>query len=299
METGEVVVHDTPQPASEQTLMSFSAYCFNVLRLTYPTIKLYLAGVRYHFLKRGIPNPMYDGVPPAGLHRLNMVLRGIKKQQNTREKRFPITYAVLERLCSSLSCGFFGKFVDTMLKAVFSLAFFAFLRCGEFTTKSKNPQIQEYRLQTTDISFCDGGDAFEIKLHTSKTDPFRQGIVIKVFKSGKSVCPVFLMRKYLHLKQTLHLDKHYAALFLDETGNTLCRAYFIEKLKVLLERLGYKHQRYNGHSFRIGAATSAAEGGVEDHLIKTLGRWSSDCYTRYIRTTDRTLAAAQQAMCKL
>ena len=41
---------------------------------------------------------------------------------------------------------------------------------------------------------------------------------------------------------------------------------------------------YSSHSYRIGAATSAALAGVPDRVIKVLGRWFSDCYVRYIRT---------------
>ena len=41
---------------------------------------------------------------------------------------------------------------------------------------------------------------------------------------------------------------------------------------------------YCGYSFRIGAATIAASCGTPDHLIKTLGGWSSDTYQMYIRT---------------
>jgi hypothetical protein len=40
----------------------------------------------------------------------------------------------------------------------------------------------------------------------------------------------------------------------------------------------------NGHSFRIGAATTPAEHKVEDHLIQTLGRWVSQSYVRYCHT---------------
>jgi len=40
----------------------------------------------------------------------------------------------------------------------------------------------------------------------------------------------------------------------------------------LLDKVGLSGDSYNGHSFRIGAATSAHEAKLEDHLIQTLGR---------------------------
>ena len=71
-------------------------------------------------------------------------------------------------------------------------------------------------------------------------------------------------------------------------------------LRQLLLRLGYNDNQFSGHSFRIGAATSAAASGVEDHIIQTVGRWSSDCYIRYIHTdiTDSNIICkAQNNMC--
>ena len=43
---------------------------------------------------------------------------------------------------------------------------------------------------------------------------------------------------------------------------------------------------YKGHSFRIGAATYAAEQGVSDDKIRHLGEWKSDAFKKYIRITS-------------
>ena len=43
------------------------------------------------------------------------------------------------------------------------------------------------------------------------------------------------------------------------------------------------------HSFRRGAATMAAQCGIQDALIKTLVRWESSAYTRYIQTAPEVL----------
>ena len=49
--------------------------------------------------------------------------------------------------------------------------------------------------------------------------------------------------------------------------------------------VGLEAEQYAGHSFRIGAATTA---DVNDALIKTLGRWKSDAYTLYVRVPRKT-----------
>ena len=48
---------------------------------------------------------------------------------------------------------------------------------------------------------------------------------------------------------------------------------------------------FSSHSFRIGAATVAARNGVPDHLIQSMGRWSSNACQLYIRTPAEALPA--------
>ena len=71
--------------------------------------------------------------------------------------------------------------------------------------------------------------------------------------------------------------------------------FFINHVRSILEIIGLNPSNYNGHSFRIGAATSVAS-KIEDHLIKILGRWSSKCYTRYSLTPKSTIKQAQLAL---
>ena len=75
-------------------------------------------------------------------------------------------------------------------------------------------------------------------------------------------------------------------LFLRKNGLPLTREVFITWLRNNIARLGSKGN-YSGHSFRIGAATTAAAAGIPDQLIKTLGRWLSNAI--YIRTPPSML----------
>ena len=86
-------------------------------------------------------------------------------------------------------------------------------------------------------------------------------------------------------------------LFVEEYSIALSRNYFISKLKTLLSYFGFVHSDYSGHSFRIWAATTCASNGIQDHMIQTLGRWKSNCFMRYIRTSDRDIISAQKMMC--
>lgn len=59
--------------------------------------------------------------------------------------------------------------------------------------------------------------------------------------------------------------------------------YFNQQLKISLNYLDYDTKLYKGHSFRIGAATSAKSKGISDEQIQLLGRWKSNAYRKYIR----------------
>ena len=79
-------------------------------------------------------------------------------------------------------------------------------------------------------------------------------------------------------------------LFTWSNGTFLTRAQFVEEVKKALDIAGVDAANYNGHSFRIGAASTAAANGMEDSMIKTLGRWESEAYQRYIKIPREELA---------
>ncbi|XP_063395936.1 uncharacterized protein LOC134680699 [Mytilus trossulus] len=284
------LISDMP-PLTEESLIHFATHCFKNLHLKCSTIKMYICGIRYKYLENG-KTSIFSGSSDK-LYRLDALYRGIKKNEKKSTKpRLPITFTVLKDICQLLRKGYYTPYVDILLEAACVTAYFGFLRCGEFTVLHSFDS--ECNVSIEDIRFLKDKVTFHLK--ASKTDPFREGVDIHLFASGVSVCPVLSLERYMDYRSRKFKDsKSQDAFFVMENRKALTRNYFISSLKIILAVLGYNSDLYNGHSFRIGASTTAGS-KIEDHLIQTLGRWSSQCYTRYIRTSLSTIQQAQQAL---
>jgi len=99
--------------------------------------------------------------------------------------------------------------------------------------------------------------------------------------------PVYVMQKYLATRSNQGTGPQ-SPLFPENEHSSypLSRTTFTALLKQSLNAVGLTDYHFCGHSFRIGACTSGAAAGVPDHLLQTLGRWQSTCYTRYIPTSQ-------------
>ena len=53
--------------------------------------------------------------------------------------------------------------------------------------------------------------------------------------------------------------------------------------KALATSVGMDPNQFGAHSFRIGGATALFAAGADPTVIRTMGRWSSDCYRLYVR----------------
>ena len=105
------------------------------------------------------------------------------------------------------------------------------------------------------------------------------------------VCPVRAVMEYTARRGTTA-----GPFFRLENGIPLTKSRFVQKVHDVLTRAGISHTGYSGHSFRIGAATAAAEAGLEDSVIQALGRWSSSAFLRYIRITRQQLSCHTAAL---
>ena len=132
-----------------------------------------------------------------------------------------------------------------------------------------------------------------VHLKQSKTDQMGQGAHIILGSTGLDLCPVAAVLGYIESR-----GAQSGPFFLNSRKETLRKSTFITEIQQILENLSFPQHQYAGHSFRIGAATSAALAGVEDSTIQLLGRWRSAAFVRYVKTPQDRLAALSSTLAR-
>ena len=130
-------------------------------------------------------------------------------------------------------------------------------------------------------------------LKVSKTDYFRTGHSLVITWSPSPICAVSAMRGYFLVA---HLQ---GPLFSFQSGHFLTRSMVVNLLRDAARHASLPYQSLKGHSFRIGAASTAAAAGLSDWLIKVLGWWSSDSYQLHITTPKSVLLSAAPRMASI
>ena len=227
--------------------------------------------------------------------KLELVVRGLKREQagSPSKPRLPITPAILRQVHSLLKDS--RDWDNIMMWAVMCLCFFGFLRSGEVVAPDDSnfdpAQHLSFRDITVDSLTCPS--CLSVKIKQSKTDPFRVGVTVIVGRTREDLCPIAAVLAYMTIR-----GSGGGPLFYFKDGRCLTRQRLVSKLREILQRSGIDHQKYSGHSFCIGVATTAASWGVQDSLIKTIGHWESVAYQLYVRTPREQLVAVTSTLAK-
>ncbi len=278
--------HSRPWPTSELLLCRFVTHLASE-NVSAATIKCYLAAIRHGHIAVGCGDPGICQMP-----RLEQVIKGIKLVQARstsagRSPKLPVTPALLRRM----RCTWRAEGVQAdreMLWAACTLCFFGFFRSGEIAIPTAGSFDPDSHLTFNDVMVdsLQSPQLVRVRLKVSKTDPFRRGVDVFVGRTGDDLCPVAAVLAYM-----VRRGSGPGPFFRFQDGSPLTRPRLVAEVKRVLEKAGVDSRAYAGHSFRSGAATTAAEQGVEDSVIKVLGRWRSSAYQLYVRTPRRKLAA--------
>ena len=214
--------------------------------LSHQSIKVYLSAVRNLHVSMGLHEEFSKQLTP----RLELVLKGIKKEKAKAAApagRLPVTIEIMKSIKAVLDCN--AAHYDNVLWAACCLAFFGFLRCGEFTVPSQTEYDPDTHLSLTDIALDNklNPSVIQVTIKQSKTDPFRQGIDLYLGKTGIDICPIQAIVPYLVIR-----GARSGPLFMFMDGSYLTRQRFASLVTATLQRAGIDDKQYNAHSFRIG-----------------------------------------------
>jgi len=206
---------------------------------------------------------------PTKSELVKTVLRGIKRAHGSRQEQAkPLTREMLEIICSSLGQGLH----DVRDRALFLVGFASGMRRSELCSL----QVEQVKLT---------GVGAELLLLRSKTDTDGKGRVIKLTRTGGSLCPVQALQDWLERGVLVS-----GPLFrpIDRWGRVLDRALSGEAvgklLHLRLSAVGLNSNGFTGHSFRAGFVSAAVQQGEALWRVRhQTGHASDQSAYRYVR----------------
>jgi len=236
------------------------------------TISSYVAGIAFWHRMLSIPDPTVG-------FRIKKLLSALHRQQAATDKRLPISASILVKLIGGLSNVTVSLYEVSLYRTVFIIAYFGFLRLGEIVADSGKRLAGGLRAQDVSVLRTGGQGVVVINLRHTKTSQYGPPQIVRLQAvPGNPLCPVQAVRKYMAIRPQAAVS-----FFCHFDGSYLTRHQLQSTLRKATTAIGLDSRYYTSHSFRIGAATSAAAAHLPYELIQQCGRWRSSAFKAYIR----------------
>ncbi|XP_077779107.1 uncharacterized protein LOC144326415 [Podarcis muralis] len=236
------------------------------------TLNIQSAGISY-FCKT------FFDTDPCAKFIVRKALDGWHRQQPPgSDMRRPITFDILTQIHKKLRAICWSKYEARLFSAAYSIAFFGALRIGEVVCDGGAFQARRGIL-LSDLTLST--NELLVQVRSSKTDQQGRGALLRLpAVQGPGPCPVRDTRRFLYLRPGSP-----GPLLIHADGSPLARHQFTRVMRRALAACGLPAGEFAAHSFRIGAATTAAHLGLSAERIKDLGRWKSNAFRAYVRRT--------------
>ena len=235
-----------------EKILAYVVYLKDSLKITYPTIRTHIAAIAYHCRNTNQPDFTKD-------IRVKELKRGLLRLMNGNAAPKRKTPILKENLLEMITKKPPITVEDYKMFFLMSIQFFGFLRISEalalvFENIKINDENQiEIFIQSSKIDQTGFGTTVFIEDGKQQYSPFRFiEVALSNTKPGEKVFPK-------------------------------SRTIYSKKLDSLISMINLDPKLYGFHSFRHAGAYAAACSGVEDSVIKTQGRWASECFTIYVR----------------
>ena len=201
-------------PVDSTTLALFIAYLFEKSYAP-STVYTYVSAIGYYHRMADLPDPTKT------FYVIEM-LKGYNKIGRTVDSRLPITLPILSRIVMASEVVCSSNYEKLLFKAMCSLAFFAFLRIGEFTTTNHSSTNSVLQLDQVQKTMSQNGNIHSLKVtFLNHKHNYNQPAFSLILLRNKTVCPVDAILNYLKVRGTMN-----GPLFIDSIGLPISRSNF-------------------------------------------------------------------------
>ncbi|OCT55560.1 hypothetical protein XELAEV_18000707mg, partial [Xenopus laevis] len=175
----------------------------------------------------------------------------------------PITLNILEGIFSQLGYIAQSPFELLLFRLAFSWAFFGAFRISELVSSNRagvgGILREDIRREEHSLS---------IRIREAKTDKSGKGFLVELHGvGGFDACPVKCFDEYCRVRR-----EQIGIFLIHQDGSALSKFQFVAVLRRTLGGLKLAAAECGSHSFRIGAATEAARWGLDEAVIRRIGR---------------------------
>ena len=221
------------------------------------------------------------------LERLAQMLKGLRREHgdSSRRVRRGLRAADLRRAMD--------HFLDPKrpqhanMRAALATAFQGLLRGAEFTVlKDWNAELDMSRGDVAALSV----ERLVLMMRPAKNMNHLKGktVPLVIGAGGAHLDAVAEVNNMLVVDPTVYGERGGSKaaaipLFRDAMGKALKSDDVRKWIQMAMCWLGLDSRHFGLHSLRIGGATALFAAGADPLVIRTMGRWSSDCYRLYVR----------------
>ena len=232
------------------------------------------------------------GVKLAGglaLERIPQMVKGLRRLGNYKPKKIRrgVSPSMLQRAMDK--CLDPTNPLHANVRAAFATALQGLLRSAEYCGDQGKKTLLRGDIQVLDL------DKVILMMHPCKNMKHISGKTcpLIVGAGGQHVDAV----AELHNLRRVDPSGDDSPLFRDPaTNKPLAYNYMLDMVKKLMTSIGEPPEHFGTHSMRIGGATALFAQGASDMVIRTMGRWSSDCHQLYVRACyEQCLAWTKKA----
>lgn len=215
---------------------------------------------------------------------------------SSQPPRSPVTLRHLDLLAQSIDL---TQPFDSAMWATACCAFWGVCRLGELTSPALNDPDPTHRARRSSSNFAWTStspqsaacppDGANWAIPWTKTTGFT-GATIIISRWNHGSCPVRALANHFHVNQRLPPDATFFAYSHPSSPagwSPMIKSVFMKRCTEIWKTANVP--KCTGHSFRIGGATQLIEQGVSFDWVCMQGRWSSDAWRRYVRSTPRLL----------